>query len=255
MYKPQKFPLIGQDIIESFKKKFSYKINIEGKEENAIVDLIPMIKSTFCKVNVPKIIINELNEYLDFLYNDPNSKSKADSLAGEIKMGEMNKGKQLKIDVNHKLLIKYKKFLEFISKEYIKNHFNSKYKNYDVLLDELWSVHQYETDYNPIHTHNNRISEFGISTFLHLKMPDFLIEKNRVNNKNNIGYHDGRTYLTWDYNHSSNIKNLKYPNGYSTTGEIGKLYIFPQWLEHTVYPFFGEGERRTIAGNLALIFK
>jgi len=26
--------------------------------------------------------------------------------------------------------------------------------------------------------------------------------------------------------------------------------MFPSWLNHMVYPFEGEGERRTIAGNL-----
>jgi hypothetical protein len=31
----------------------------------------------------------------------------------------------------------------------------------------------------------------------------------------------------------------------------GKLLLFPSWMQHTVYPFFGEGERRTVAGNLS----
>ena len=31
--------------------------------------------------------------------------------------------------------------------------------------------------------------------------------------------------------------------------EVGKLLLFPSWLQHMVYPFFGDGERRTIAAN------
>jgi hypothetical protein len=32
--------------------------------------------------------------------------------------------------------------------------------------------------------------------------------------------------------------------------EIGKVLVFPSWLQHMVYPFKGEGERRTVASNL-----
>ena len=31
--------------------------------------------------------------------------------------------------------------------------------------------------------------------------------------------------------------------------EVGKMLIFPKWLNHQVYPFFGEGERRTLSAN------
>ena len=34
------------------------------------------------------------------------------------------------------------------------------------------------------------------------------------------------------------------------TPEVGKLLVFPSWLQHMVYPFKGKGERRTIASNL-----
>jgi len=29
----------------------------------------------------------------------------------------------------------------------------------------------------------------------------------------------------------------------------GRLLIFPNWLKHQVFPFFGEGERRSLAVN------
>jgi hypothetical protein len=28
------------------------------------------------------------------------------------------------------------------------------------------------------------------------------------------------------------------------------MYFFPSWMQHSVYPFFGEGERRTVAANM-----
>jgi hypothetical protein len=36
----------------------------------------------------------------------------------------------------------------------------------------------------------------------------------------------------------------------TVTPEVGKLLVFPSWLQHMVFPFKGEGERRTIASNL-----
>ena len=30
---------------------------------------------------------------------------------------------------------------------------------------------------------------------------------------------------------------------------VGTMLIFPNWLKHQVLPFFGEGERRSIAMN------
>ena len=31
--------------------------------------------------------------------------------------------------------------------------------------------------------------------------------------------------------------------------EVGTMLIFPNWLKHAVMPFFGEGERRSMAFN------
>ena len=33
------------------------------------------------------------------------------------------------------------------------------------------------------------------------------------------------------------------------TGIVGVMLVFPNWLKHQVMPFFGEGERRSIAMN------
>ena len=31
--------------------------------------------------------------------------------------------------------------------------------------------------------------------------------------------------------------------------EVGVMLVFPNWLKHAVMPFFGEGERRSLAMN------
>jgi hypothetical protein len=34
--------------------------------------------------------------------------------------------------------------------------------------------------------------------------------------------------------------------------EVGDMYVFPGYIQHTVYPFKGDGERRCIAFNMDL---
>ena len=36
--------------------------------------------------------------------------------------------------------------------------------------------------------------------------------------------------------------------------EEGKFLIFPSWLKHSVGPFYGEGERRTLSANFRVPF-
>jgi len=31
--------------------------------------------------------------------------------------------------------------------------------------------------------------------------------------------------------------------------EVGKMFLFPSWLRHSVYPFYCEGERRSLSFN------
>jgi len=43
---------------------------------------------------------------------------------------------------------------------------------------------------------------------------------------------------------------LRPPQSFVIQPEVGKLLVFPSWLQHMVYPFKGKGERRTVASNL-----
>jgi hypothetical protein len=59
-------------------------------------------------------------------------------------------------------------------------------------------------------------------------------------------------YLAFNYgrNEIMNVERLRPPQSFEVQPEVGKLYLFPSWLSHMVYPFKGEGERRTVASNL-----
>ena len=47
-----------------------------------------------------------------------------------------------------------------------------------------------------------------------------------------------------------NTEKLRPPQSISLQPMVGRQLMFPSWMQHMVYPFFGEGERRTVAANL-----
>ena len=48
------------------------------------------------------------------------------------------------------------------------------------------------------------------------------------------------------------IPGYEFGQKYTVTPEAGLLVIFPAWLMHCVHPFFGEGERISLAFNISL---
>ena len=94
----------------------------------------------------------------------------------------------------------------------------------------------------------------GISTTAWTKVPPQIGNVNANSPTyslyNESGHSDG--CIAFQYGQVSVIdaERLKPAQSFVMTPEVGKLLIFPSWLQHMVYPFKGKGERRTIASNL-----
>ena len=124
-----------------------------------------------------------------------------------------------------------------------------------VVTDKLWSVHSYEGDYNPIHDHLTA-SPMGISFTTWTKVPDQIgktadgKEVEDYSLYNSSGVIDGYINFTYGLNQTSDPERLRPSQSRYVKPEEGKLLLFPSWMQHAVYPFFGSGERRTVAGNM-----
>jgi hypothetical protein len=123
-----------------------------------------------------------------------------------------------------------------------------------VAVDETWSVHSYAGDYNPIHDHGTK-TIMGISTTGWTKVPQQILDQPTAGSQNYSLYQasgDCDGYIAFQYgrNELMNTERLRPPQSFVIKPEVGKLLVFPSWLQHMVYPFKGEGERRTIASNL-----
>ena len=171
--------------------------------------------------DVSEDVVTNLNLYLDSYLKEKKRKSLASTLVGQIQHGQ-----QLLMDHNDEKVSEFTDLLCSLGAEYI-NQFSkatgATYKtNKRVEMDELWSVHSYERDYNPIHSHGTK-TLMGISCTTWTKVPQQILDQPTAGTP---------------------------PQSFVLQPQVGKLYLFPSWLQHMVYPFQGDGERRTVAANL-----
>ena len=109
-----------------------------------------------------------------------------------------------------------------------------------------WFVRQYDGDFNPQHFHTG----CQISTIGFLKLPDDIDAYWKEEDKDHNpfgGYTDFR-YGTIG---------LNCPNNMKIKPKVGEFYMFPNWLDHQVYPFRSKykkpdvkGERRSFSLNI-----
>ena len=110
-------------------------------------------------------------------------------------------------------------------------------------INSCWTVSQYENEYNPLHNHTG----CEISAVLYLKVPDLKGRRN-IPTKKNKPDHDGD--INFAYNSASERPLDIFDRGLiQFAPKPGVLLMFPSYLLHTVYPFIGEGERRSLAFN------
>ena len=97
-----------------------------------------------------------------------------------------------------------------------------------------WVVRQFENEYNPAHVHGGHISGAG-----YLKLPESFgnpIQEKKPNVHGNINFiHGTKQFLS-----SATL---------TEKPKVGDFYIFPHYLMHSVNPFIGPGERRSISFN------
>ena len=119
---------------------------------------------------------------------------------------------------------------------------------------DAWVVSQKENDYIPVHTHhkvdNQAQDSCKISGVLYLKVPEQKMDHD--NRELSLrGGKDGQILFTG----MGGVDPFSTTMQYNCYPEIGWLYLFPSTLNHQVYPFKGEGERRGISFNADVISK
>jgi len=202
---------------------------------------------------MPDGMVTGLNTYLDELMEQEDRVSNAGTLVGQI-----GHGQQLTMDHTDERLAEYCQMSSILAIDYLK-HFNNITGNQatsdrQIGIDELWSVHSYERDYNPIHDHGTKTIT-GISCTSWTKVPQQILDQPTAGSPeyslyNASGNADGCLAFNYGINSLIDVERLRPPQSFVIKPEVGKFLMFPSWLQHMVYPFEGEGERRTVAANL-----
>ena len=221
------------------------------------------------RVDLPDDFVTKINKYIDekLIPKDENygkvkgnaelQHSYAKGLVGQIRQNE--RSAQLDCDVlnetdeDAKLL---KSTLDASSKEYLRQIGHA-----DSIADtfEAWTVHSFSGDYNPLHDHGV-LTPGGLSMILYLQVPECISELPDPDDKGgNIWFNDssgevdGFTYFIWDMRNQDMLRKLHPVAEEYFKPKVGTLLIFPNWLKHAVMPFYGEGERRTLAANANIV--
>jgi uncharacterized protein (TIGR02466 family) len=186
---------------------------------------------TIGKTRISRNFIKKINSEFDL--KTKNKKSDYSSkLASQIKNEIKLNSNFIKKNLAKEIIINAKKFL--------KNEKISKIKEIRIL--NMWVVRQFKGEYNPIHYHEGDLSGVG-----YLKIPKNMTRNKEVKNKKI------RTNGTIDFINGQ--KNFLNKSIYNVIPKIGDMYIFPNYLMHTAYPFNVEGERRSFSFNLKIIFQ
>ena len=220
---------------------------MQGQE----VRMIPLPAVYLMETTMPESMVDSVNDYIDEYRKKEDRKSLASTLVGQIHQGE-----QLLLDHTDERLTEYNQFICNLGADYI-NYYGSVGNKVigpkQVETDETWSVHSYDGDYNPIHDHGTK-TVMGISTTAWTKVPEQIGRTNATSPTyslyNESGHADGCIMFSYGQTSSLDSERLKPAQLITVTPEVGKLMVFPSWLQHMVFPFKGEGERRTIASNL-----
>ena len=199
---------------------------------------------------LPKELVNDLNKGCDDIVKDEKlSKSQdwSQNLVGQVEQ-------ELLIPKN--LVNKWGSWFGKQVSDYVSSYFEQLYipqqniftvskkravqaaNNMQINVQSAWYVRSFDGDYNPIHTHGN----CELTCVGYLKVPNLSNERKegRVNNgvlevMSNAGSND----LTFFENDRIGF-----------TPEVGNWYLFPANLRHSVYPFRGDGERRSFSINM-----
>ena len=107
-------------------------------------------------------------------------------------------------------------------------------------VQDIWSVHCYAGDYNLLPNHLCDTLQ-GLSGILYTKIPPTIQTSTTLDGC--LEFVFGRPPATGSLTFMFSQSSIRRP-------AVGDIYLFPNWLEHMIYPFEGEGKRRPVVFNV-----
>ena len=185
----------------------------------------PVIGST----QITDKVINKVNSFVDKEIIGNSDKAKTldhgHKLAGEVSQEIRLPKETIEGDVFN--------FLYSLTGAYIKYATNKEISKFQII--DVWVVRQFRNEYNPPHFHSGHISGVG-----YLMLPEGFGEIIQKTKKSTS--HGEINFIHGTKQFLSKGQVVRKP-------KIGDFYIFPNYLYHSVNPFYQDGERRSLSFN------
>ena len=185
---------------------------------------------SIAKATIPEDVIKKLNEYVDKTILDEN------------KLKEFDYGKKLAGNVKQEFRLEpsfcdksgFSNFLVKAVSKWIE--LSERKKITQLELISSWVVRQFQNEYNPVHHHSGHVSGVG-----YLKVPKNFGKTFQSSKKTNANGHLSLIHGNRMFSSES---------VFDIEPKIGDFYFFPNYLMHTVYPFYESNEeRRSVSFN------
>ena len=223
--------------------------SLDNKKQNKTFESHAQIKTVasykLMAVQFPDTFVDDINKHIDEVII-PSNVSHGSQLVGQINQNE--KSAQWTFPFDTDMGKNFKTVIDRCATSLIKD--KTGYSR-DSVADafEAWTVHSYAGDYNPLHAHGCH-TPAGLSMIMYLKVPKCIEDKPSFPSLHNAsGDIDGFTGLITSTNTIADVYRLKLDAQEYIKPKKGFMIIFPNWLQHCVMPFFGDGERRTMSAN------
>ena len=185
---------------------------------------------SIAKVTIPEELIKNLNEYVDKIILDENKSKELDwgkRLAGNVKQ-------EFKLEPKFCDKSGFSNFLVKAVSKWIELSERKKITKLEIVSS--WVVRQFQNEYNPVHHHSGHVSGVG-----YLKVPKNFGKTFQSSKKSNANGHLSLIHGNRMFSSES---------VFDIEPKVGDFYFFPNYLMHTVYPFYESNEeRRSISFN------
>ena len=203
---------------------------------------------TIYETKLPQKFIDIVNKVSDEVLGDEEKSKKwefSDSLVGKV-------SKEVKIPITNPEESKY--LLDIIregclaylnqmikwNRSYEWNKLSEGNKNptlENIHIAQSWVVSQYKHEYNPWHKHSGNFS--GV---IYLKIPEKMEEHFIEETKD---HYPSSGLIEFQYGEAQDFRS----DTLMVKPKCNMMLIFPSWLKHSVYPFYCDGERRSMSFN------
>ena len=217
------------------RQKIAEKRKQKGHEVD--FDILRPFGPRIARIQMPEEILGKMVKLTDEIMEDEKRKSWGDHLVGQIKEEPYITNEQLQ---QIGALDFFNGCLQYYLSSVLKELYAYTEENYllETGVKDMWSVHMEPGgEYNPLHFH----TFCHVSSTGYLKMPVHRPKRNIPHKQDKDGMIEFVDHAAWPECLDRGTM-LVEPT-------VGTMYMWPSHMLHTVYPFLGTEERRSIAWN------